>query len=169
MIDWLPSTKIQDQTLELVRSHGDFRQIAAVPTINGKRYFIFEKPGPFSGWDRIDGLAPEEGPYPQWNLPVVRWGVGNTTIGQFTAGPGGAALHIVARADMPDQMMTVQLDGRTLVTHRFSKPGQFDTLEIPLAADSGTHTIRINYALHENNPDRPMAVLYQKLRISASK
>lgn len=166
VIDWLPSTKIQDQTLELVRSRGDFRQIAIVPTINGKRYFVFEKPGPFSGWDRIEGLAREEGPYPQWNLPVVRWGLGTATTAHFTAGPKGAVLHIVARADVPGQAMIVQLDGRVLIQHQFAKPGQFDTLNIPLEAQAGAHTVVLSYTKHDNNPDRPMAVLYQKLQVS---
>ena len=28
--------------------------------------------GPFTGWRALTGLGPQEGPFPQWNLPVVR-------------------------------------------------------------------------------------------------
>lgn len=165
VIEWLPSTKVQDQTLNLVRSRPDFHQIAAVPTFNGKYYYLFEKPGPFSGWDQIEGLAAEEGPYPQWKLPVVRWGLGPATIGHYTAGPRGAELHIIARADLENQEMTIELDGLELLKHKFAKPGHFDTLNIPLPNQPGPHTIALNYARHDANPDRPMAVLFVKLQL----
>ncbi|MCC7351031.1 MAG: hypothetical protein IT446_10710 [Phycisphaerales bacterium] len=166
IIDWLPSTRIQDQTLELVRTYGGFRQIAEVPTINGRRYFIFEKPGSFSGWDRIDGLAGEEGPYPQWQLPVVRWGLGNATTARFTADAGGVTLRIVARADIAGQVMTVELDGKPLMKHSFDQSGRFDTLDIPLPVTAGVHSVVLRYLKHDLNPDRPMAVLFQKLQIT---
>ena len=39
----LPSTRILGETLALVRSRDDFREVASFLTVNGKRFFLFER------------------------------------------------------------------------------------------------------------------------------
>ena len=62
--DWLPSSKVQGQTLALIRANPDFVQIASFPTSSGKPYYVFERRTKFSGWKALSGMGEVEGRYP---------------------------------------------------------------------------------------------------------
>ena len=63
--------------------------------------------GPFTGWRALTGLGPQEGPFPQWNLPVVRWGTGAETrlqvlsLSDFAPHPSGCAYRLPSSRKQP--------------------------------------------------------------------
>ena len=78
--DFIPSGNMQDETLAVVRADPDLVEVAAVPTLTPKRYFLFKRVGPFFGWTGTEGLGPMEGPYPAWKLGEVRWALGHERL-----------------------------------------------------------------------------------------
>lgn len=119
----------------------------------------------FRGWTSIEGLDPPEGPYPQWDLPQVRWGVGRRTTLVFEADGRERALVMTCRRnENPMQTMVVRMNGRELLRHTFG--GQdFQTIRVPLGAAHGRTTIVLEYVREldpEKNP-RGLSVLFKAL------
>ncbi len=160
-----PSTEIQAQTLAMLRARGDYKLVATCPGLANKMYFVYQKAPPFQGWGLMEGLGPVEGPYPQWQLPVVRWGVGRSTLlTTHAATTGTQRLCISCDSQLPDQRMTIKLDGRTIVTESFPRPNVFLDFEYPLQLTEGDHRIDLEYA-RSSETDAGRAVLFQRLSL----
>lgn len=119
----------------------------------------------FREWTSIEGLDPPEGPYPQWDLPQVRWGVGKRTTLVFEADGRERELVMTCRRnENPMQTMVVRMNGRELLRHTFG--GQdFQTIRVPLGAPFGPTTIVLEY-LREHDPaknPRGLSVLFKAL------
>jgi hypothetical protein len=162
----LPTGRIEGATLRLVASRPDFVQRAVIPTLGGKSYFVFERVRPFFGWRAVEGLLPEEGPYPRKGLPVVRWGCGPSSRLSVVEGVGGARKVILdGRSDLPGQVVTCQLDGVEIGRHIFAEAGRFEVWEIPLRLSPGAHLLELAYAISDPGAGPRRAVLYRKLQI----
>lgn len=125
----------------------------------------------FYGWTRATGLAPAEGPYPQWSLPRVRWGLGPVTRLSFESSQGENR-NLVMRCkphQVADQELSVLLDGSPMGRRVFPNGEQFVDVVFPLTASGGAHEIEIRYRTWDaSDPDRPLAILFEKLRIELS-
>jgi hypothetical protein len=163
----LPSTRVQAPLLETLRSRPDYVERARFPTLNDKAFLLFERMGPFYGWKGTHGLLPEEGPYPQWQLPRVRWGQAPaTTLDVEEQGGGPMKILIDARSGFDGQAMTVRLDGQTLVSHAFREPAVFERIKLPVTLNPGPHTVELAYTASEPAPDSSRrAVLFRTLQI----
>jgi hypothetical protein len=163
---FIPSGNIQDQTLALVRDSGEFEEVAAFPTLNPKRYFLFKRIPPFKGWEALEGLGPLEGPYPSWMLPQVKWGYGPKSTFRVTIDrPGGYRMNGWARAAVVGLEMTVKVDGREIGRHRFANDRDFDRFAFELAVETGRHEIELSYSRWNATADKPMAVLFKAMRL----
>jgi hypothetical protein len=165
--DWLPSTRVQGQTLALIRSSPDFVQIASFPTQSGKPYYVFERRAKFSGWKALSGMDEVEGPYPQWNLPKVRWGLGPASLLAVDGAQGGRIRLIMScYASIPNQEVTVRLDGKRIAVHALPLTGKVYRFETPLDVSRGPHGIELVYKdWVRDPPNRPLATLFAELRI----
>jgi hypothetical protein len=163
----LPGGRIQEQLLAVVRSRPDYVERAAFPTLTGKPYFIFERIGPFFGWSAMEGFLDEEGPYPQWELPVVRWGRGPVSRLAVEDQHGGRRRLVSrCRSDFNGQVMTIRLDGTEIGRHAFTETGRFDQIEIPLVLAPGAHGVELDYAVSDSSPTGlNRAVLFEVLRL----
>ena len=159
------SGNIQDQTLAMVRADPNFEQIAKIPTGNEKCYFVFRR-NVFHGWRAVSGLSDPEGPYPQWNLGKVRWGLGPRTV--LTAEEASAGVYeliIEAKPAMTGEEMIVRLDGIEVSRHTFADDRQFDRLELPEKLSAGRHQLEFDYSTWQKS-NRPMAVLFRVLELA---
>jgi len=162
----LMSAGLQERTLALVRSRPDFVQNGAFPTLNEKSYVLFEKIGPFFGWSATTGLLDVEGPYPQWELPLVRWGCGPSSV-LTPRDQGGGRMKLIAkcRSSLAGQQMTIRLDGRELQRQSLDT-GRFDQIEIPLTLAPGPHRVKLDYTVWERSANAPpRAVLFEVLQV----
>lgn len=164
----IPLMRLCAQTLDLIRAREEFRLLRVVPA-PGTPYYVFKRPGRFEGYEELGGIGEVEGPYPQWGLPAVRWGLGPRTRLRVTAPPGaGRKLSMSAQAQLADQEMTVRVDGLPVLHHRFEEVGRFYDLEIPLGAHTESPVIELDYgrALAGGLERQRLAVLFRVLRVT---
>jgi Dolichyl-phosphate-mannose-protein mannosyltransferase len=121
----------------------------------------------FSGWDTAEGLDPIEGPYPQMDLPRVRWGTGAATMIRFQSDGGAKRIVLRCRGNTrPEQQMTVRLNGQELTSELLGAGQEFHFLVIPAVARQGENRLRLEYV--NTWGDRKLAVLFSVLRIEGA-
>jgi hypothetical protein len=151
-------------TLQLARSLGS-AEIKSFSTGDGAIYYLFKNPPPFAGYQSTEGLGPDEGPFPQWDLPVVRWGIGQQTRLEIAAPASRhAELSFSCRTGSVAQVLTVLLDGQRLDEFTLPPSVSFTNFAIPLVLSPGTHDVVIRYAVPGLGPEWH-SVLYRRLRI----
>lgn len=165
--NFIPSGNMQDATLAHIRANPDFAEIAAIPTQNEKRFFVFKRVPPFYGWDVTTGLGPVEGPYPDWKLREVRWGFGPKTVATLPPAltTGDYLLVVSGKPALANLEMTVRIDGREVGRHVFPSQLRFDAFELPVHLGPGRHEIELDYANWAKVEPRPMAVLFQTMKL----
>jgi hypothetical protein len=159
---WLPSSGIGKQFLSdlnregwlLVRTIGDRKGVGPV--------YLFRRSS-LGETLPLKGFGPVEGPYPQWGLPKVRWGLGSESA--ITAsGRAGESAELVfeVRAPMPEQSVAVTIDGAQIGSFSVPNGAGFRTYSVRFVfPTSGKAVLGLAYA-------RPAerAVLYRRLRVS---
>jgi 4-amino-4-deoxy-L-arabinose transferase-like glycosyltransferase len=136
--------------------------------IRGKRLEAVRLAHPvpaFFGWDSDDGLKAAEGPYPQFDLPIVRWAQKRTMTLAFRT--DGAPMTLVMecrRNDTTSQTMTVRFDGSQVLHFEFGGAWEFRPLQAALNAAAGEHELTFDFA-NVNEPGSAWAVLFRKLQI----
>ena len=119
----------------------------------------------FFGWDHEQGLAPAEGPYPKFDLPLVRLAAAARTTLEFTV--DGSPCTLVAEArrnDREDQVMTILLNGRIIHQVSFGPLFAFVPISVPLRPDPGQNTLTFEFA-NINEPGPKRSVLFRRLQI----
>jgi glycosyltransferase involved in cell wall biosynthesis len=145
-------------------SSGRFNCRSAVNSLLGREADVGDD---FGGWDWQAGLRHEEGPYSQWDLPIVRWGVGSSTKLQFTTRGKQMTLHaICGQHQLPRQMIKICLNGEPIHRQQFDAPFEFYEITIPLKSRAGRNLLSIEYETQDDTDEQfPMALLFKKLRI----
>ena len=144
--DWLPSGKIQGQTLKMVQSDPAFFLADMKTTVANRKYYQFERASGFSPDLTLTGFGNLEGPYPQWNLPQVRWGLAPKSAIQISTIKGGFAMLVLCGLSyQPDQTLSVIVQGKEVLRHHFEKQGVFETLTVPITLDRDT-SVELVYA-----------------------
>lgn len=122
---------------------------------------------PFLRCTSEEGITPAEGPHPQFDLPVVRWGLGPQSVLRFQASGTAAVLRIEARRnDDPHQAIELWLNGRFLARHQFGPDAVFHELYLPVQLCGGENELRIEYQSWGSREDaRELAVLFRRIQI----
>jgi hypothetical protein len=128
-----------------------------------------ERTEEFSGFDPVAGLGAVEGPFPKEQIPVLRWGHGPATKLKVTASEfGDYRLSWVARSDFPDEVVTVKLDGKQIAQHPvIASYSEFSESHDSFSLAAGEHEIELDYTKWHTDTDRPMAVLFKTLQVTA--
>ncbi len=125
------------------------------------------EPGPFFGWFDSAGLHHLEGPYPHWDLPLVRWGIGPRTALRFRSDGRPHTLRAAARRnDAGNQVLTVYLNGDEVGTYPIGQEYGFTPLAARLGTRPGVNELIIEYASVDTpaTPDH-RAALFRRLQI----
>ena len=163
--DFIPSGNMQEQTLAYVKNNPNFAEIAAIPTQNEKRFFVFKRVPPFYGWNVSAGVGPIEGPFPEWKLHEVRWGFGPKTVASVTLNESGQ-YHLIAsgKAALDNTELAIRIDGVEVGKHTF--PSQrFEAFELPIDLPAGSHKIELEYGNWVKEGSRPMGILFQTIKL----
>lgn len=149
--------------LRWVSGDGRFRIYVPLARLNEARRLL---PIPaFFGYESEEGLLPFEGPYPQWDLPTVRWADKPAVTLSFRSDGEPMLLLLECRRNQrQDQSMQVELNGTLLLRHDFGASMNFASLRAPLQSPAGLHTVTIRFS-NLNEPEIPHAALFKKLQI----
>jgi hypothetical protein len=165
--NFLPAAAVQDQSLASIRQRGDFQLVATVPSETGGKFYVFQRPPKFGDWEEATNLGPEEGPYPQWQLPVVRWGYyPSVSLTVRASSAGTYRLRAGTRAQVDGQEITILLDGRAAAHHIFTQTSRFEDLEVPLNLAAGGHELDLKFAKYQTLAygQRPGGALFERLQ-----
>jgi 4-amino-4-deoxy-L-arabinose transferase-like glycosyltransferase len=118
-------------------------------------------------WTAAEGLLEEEGPYPQWGLPVVRWGSGTQTGIIFEADGQPLVLFMTCgKHHLEWQEIAVSLNGEQIGQYRFDIPDEFKDIRLPLTPRNGRNVLTIGYQNQDETfPGKPMALLFKQIQI----
>lgn len=142
VVDWLPSGDSAFRALAIDRLARDsrfHRYAEVVDPSNGDEIYVYRKTQPFEGLVSATGMNDLEGPYPQWDLPKVRWALAPEAIVRFSGVPlSKGVLRFEARSsEVTDQQMTISILGLPDAT--FPVGADFMAGEIPVSiSESGT-------------------------------
>lgn len=174
---WLPSFEMQKTVLEFLRSQPRMKEMLIIQTkknnynssvrvfadtynLNKKRN-TFDVPMPFS----VQGFLALEGPYPQWNLPVVCWGLlPESKIILADAEKGKYQLNLSARV-MPGAQMIISVNDTKIYSHVFSGY-TFENINSSFSAAGQPTVLKFQYSGINHGRDLAnRAVLFQKIKL----
>ncbi|HVZ63919.1 MAG TPA: hypothetical protein VG936_04965 [Lacunisphaera sp.] len=117
-----------------------------------------------AGWTETRGLLPAEGPYPEQDLPRVRWGLAPKVVLRPAAFAGPGLLRIAALSQLEGQELSIRVGGAEIRRHVFRPTGGFERIRVELPAAPDGATIEVVPAKSRNDPDgRARAVLFRAL------
>ncbi|HEY8749848.1 MAG TPA: hypothetical protein VIM11_17830 [Tepidisphaeraceae bacterium] len=156
------SGNVQDQTLALVRSNPDFRQLASFPTRKGKHYYLFARTKPFFGWLRAQGLVESPAPHHP-GLPFAYEATSPSSTLIISGDGSYDKLRLVIRANShgTPRSLTVRYRGRKIAKWKLTASGQFEAFSVPFTLkEGGEHRIELTY---DPAPDATHPIVFGQL------
>jgi hypothetical protein len=147
-IDIEPRNRLLDDQLALVRAEPTLREVARfrVPE-TGKHAYLFQSVvgrGGFEGWSAGPGVGAEEGPYPQWQMPRVRWLAAPRATLRARCSPGPALLTAHAHSPM-GTTARVLVDGVEAGVLKVRPAGDWVRCALPLTLPRGDETVTLEF------------------------
>jgi hypothetical protein len=160
------SRENRTETIRLIEESGLFQPPIRIVDPIGRDDMLLYKPWPpFSPIQEEQGLGPVEGPYPQFNLPRVRWGHGaqSAFVARGTANSQSQLVIVASGHANAGQTLSVVINGKAMQT--VSLAPDFRDFHIPFDFDdNGSARILLRYGIPAAN-----SVLYKTLSIRAAK
>lgn len=143
---------------------GDFEPVGGGAAA-GRGLAVLRSVGPFAGFEVVSGMRVAEGPHPQWDLPLVRWGEGPRSVLRVRAEEGGTLrVFALCRVFRYNQVLTVLVDGREAGVFPL-EGGAWRPVSVRVPVEAGERTVELVYSVWDDEPgERPNAVLYRTLR-----
>jgi hypothetical protein len=176
---WLPSYAVQKPVLDFLRLQPDMKEILIVQTkkntenssirIFANKLNLESKKNAFSVSPpyQMQGFLPPEGPYPQWKLPVVRWGLlPESRILLPHNLTGNIRLNLSVRATSGTKLIIVVNTARTY-SHIFSSYS-FENIDTSFSVGLGENVLTFRYEnINQGNDLINRAVLFQNINLHA--
>ncbi|MDX2018144.1 MAG: hypothetical protein SFY95_10975, partial [Planctomycetota bacterium] len=137
-----PVLGVLDRIGVQIAARTDFRLARAWRTPAGGTISLYTRHPDFTGFVARSGLGAPEGPFPRWNLPVVRWVFAPEAVVALDAPerPGPRAAWLRLRRYQPGQTLAVFADGREIA--RSDLPETVNDLIVPVPEDAVMLTLR---------------------------
>jgi hypothetical protein len=171
IIQYLPGASLYSQVRPLVVGDPAFKKDLEFLKADGiHKISIYTRKhslhaSPFAKMHPIAGFMPIEGPYPQWNLPLVRWAQGSSARAVFSTDPSGAGrLTMRARSDVAGQSIEVKCDGEPAGTCDLA-PGVFVSCSLPVSIMHPSTNIELRFSKSGSQGDPMHSVLFSELRL----
>jgi hypothetical protein len=167
---WTPSSKVFDQSLAALRARTDFHEVGSVRSETGRWFYLFGQTPKFIGFEQARNVSEEEGPYPDWHLPIVRWSYYPDASIHFVApAPGTYRLSADGRTPVGGQVLTVTVDGREVGIHKFEKVMTFEQFDMRFDVPPGDHELVLHFSAFAPSPfdTRRWGVLFKRLQLLA--
>jgi 4-amino-4-deoxy-L-arabinose transferase-like glycosyltransferase len=168
----LPISAIAQPLLDAARARSEFEQIGKWTYMKGTQSEYLFARRDWTGFTPVSGFGEIEGPYPNFDMHNVRWGLGPASTITVTADRDGIYdFYWCCRSGFPGQVVSVKRDGQFIgkqnVVHSNKDMGEN---RFPMMLKAGTHTIEFDYAKWYTDPGvRPMAVLFQHFNVARRK
>ena len=161
LLTWLPSAKSLPAVSAAVRADPTLVKIASLqPPLSGGPIEIYERKSAFETVRPGVGFLPREGPYPQWNLPKLRWAVGSdATLQLITPAPGPATLQLEVQSPVADQTVTASIAGRVQGQCTVAVAYSSTTCAIPVTIEAGDSEITLSFSKTDPSTDQKRAVI----------
>jgi hypothetical protein len=162
--EYFPYAHLQNEMIAAIESEGDFDRIARYPVgPNGESFMVFRRQVGFTGFEGIEGLGPEEGPYRTQHLPIVRWGlVPGTRIKVHSDGLWPLRFAAIGRSWVPDQHLQILQDEREVASADLVA-NDWRRVEARLDLPAGDHEIELRYRAAGKGPN---AVLFRSMTVT---
>lgn len=167
---WLPSAKIQPALLEWALSNKKLKPINDLTSYS--RYFVFANLSVLERTSNateigvislIEGFMSEEGPYPQWSLPRVRWMTNKEAkICLLGISPQKMQVTFRFRSDS-EGSLDVSYGGSPMATINLT-PGKFQSLSFDVTRYGEKSCIDLA-ANVKSTPDTTRLLLFSKLQV----
>lgn len=175
---WLPSFTIQKQVLDFLRTQPAMEEIRLWKTsreaasgyirLFANKSKLLHRNSDVSLQYPVSGFLPPEGPYPQWRLPRVRWGIFPESQITLPAGLSGKIIIILSARSKPGTKLSVTLNEEEVYRHVFSGDA-FEDIDTSMFVAAGVKRLYFKYYGRDDG-DKDRAVLFQDIRIlTASK
>jgi hypothetical protein len=135
-----PVLGVLDRIGSQIASRIDFTLARSWRTPAGGTISLYTRHPAFTGFTPRAGLGPPEGPFPKWNLPVVRWMFAPEATLNLEPAPGARAAWVRVRRYQPGQTLTALVDGREVF--RSDLPDTVNDLIIPLPEGARALTLQ---------------------------
>ena len=118
-----------------------------------------------------EDLREPEGPYPQFENAIVRWGLGPQTRLTFTNRDGGErVLRVRAmRLDIPVDKLRVKLNGRQIARVQMAGVAQWNDAEVRLSGPgmrAGEDEVELEYVLRDGrNVGADRGLLFSRIQV----
>jgi hypothetical protein len=174
---WLPSYAMQKPVLDFIRVQPAIEEIMILKTssfaINGDiRIFAnqsrLEKNFTVALSYPISGFLQPEGPYAQWKLPVVRWGLYPESWIALPEKLSGTVKVILSARGQRGAKMSITLNKAEIFHHIFNGES-FEDIAIPLTVSSGKKVVGFKYNnFYKEKDEVKRTVLFQNIHILMS-
>jgi len=167
----LPSASVYGQMRALVVNDRRFGKAVEVATADGDhKISIYTREHsshtvPFRNLRPLAGFSPIEGPYPQWNLPYVRWATGQLARAQFATAGTGAGRLILQAHSAAGQSIEIQIDGEPVGSCDLAVPGPFVDCSFPVKISRSDPVIELRFARSGSKEEGMRSVLFTELRL----
>ena len=130
---------------------------------------IYVKAAAFGMGADARGFGPLEGPYAQWNLPRVRWGLGPSSTFIVPGSQKSSRLLLEGQTPHKGQVLTVRVDGEEVARHEFAGTDAPEQVIAELPDASGRERL-VELSYSKWNPGtatdpRKMAVLFRRIQV----
>ncbi len=163
LISWLPSVRSLPAVREAVEANPAFVKIASLaPPLSGGSIEIYARKTNLPTLAPGTGVLGLEGPYPQWNLPQMRWVIGSAaTLKLLDTTPGKASLHLDVKSPVADQTITVSIDGRDQGRCTIAIPykDKGETCTVDVTIEPGDKEITLNFSRIDTSNDLKRALI----------
>jgi hypothetical protein len=115
------------------------------------------------------GFGAIEGPYPQWNLPRVRWGLGPSSTFSIPGAQKSSRLLLEGQTPHKGQVLTVRVDGKEAARHEFAGTDAPEQVVVEMPDVGGRdRMVELAYSKWSAGTaadSRKMAILFRRIQI----
>jgi hypothetical protein len=166
LLAYLPSTPLIPKLRAYLAADADFHKIARIAGIGSDSFDIFERKRPFGAAEFGMGFLATEGPYPQWNLPVVKWALGPRALLKLKDVSGGPRhLTLTMQSHIPRQRISVYSGTMLLGVCELPVAGKLVECGVPLHDMQPGGEIALEFAQADLGQSVPRAVLFHSIGV----
>jgi hypothetical protein len=116
---------------------------------------------PVVRFEKFENFGPVEGPYPHWDLPKVRWGLGpESTIFVRSREKVDRVLILEVRNFFyKTQVLEVLVNGQIVKSISLNKTRKFQKTEIPIELKKGSNKISLKYSKWRKKKNKRKSVM----------
>ena len=173
----LPSSETFARVLAQLRGDPNFREVK-VTTEAEPPYRLFRNLATavqfnsgstlLIGWPTT-GFKDIEGPYPQWELPKVRWGTFPRSTVTVTMPQTAAGLLRFTATAPAGATVQIKVNGEAVGQH-VQQVGRPETAEVPLLLHTGENVISLDYRFPDGpQPPGTLAFLYRSFELDTQR